>query len=775
MTSKSRLAERRKQAGLTQAALAQQLGITQGQVSKYEETGDVPIRLVKPWAQLLGVTPEIFIAEAGGGDGGDDEKQLPEVTTGKSLAAAGGGDGGDSEKEKFNFDDSLYADLTENLHLLQQYIDRFPHLEKSRAAAIHRAILRASEREDGLFTVAQFRDRVTTLAEKPRVVVTGHFDAGKSHLCNFYLGGRFLPASYRPTTKYPTFVHHVSDRPQWFKEDLWLMGPKFEPEKWYDEQHCTENRRLAGSWDTLKEHATLHSADDSGKEGTVLAFVNAPLLHSCVLVDLPGYDDTQTKATLIDQAGSQASVLIYICRAQGFLDSRDFTRIGHLLRKIPHYEASDEHFPVLGNFFIVASHAHPGITTDQLNDGILERGAQDFYRHFEGNLFEDLRRQTGRPITFEDVKARFFSFWQETPVRRQKLEDALKPLLEAQIPTIQARDAGGEIRRFKEEGPALYTKQIGKYEKLLRKKNDAKSRLEKLEETEPARRKEHDTLVERVKHKITSFKDRDLEHLRAVFENEIGVEKLEAMIEQRYSDKKDAQKFAAEYVLEEIQSKTARFRSGLVDDTRDLIEKFAQDYDAQMGKFSDAAPGESGFSFDAKAAFLGGLAGLGTLGALGVWAATLGNLGGYIIVAKAAAALGLSSASAAGAAGVTSVVATLGGPVTLALTIAVGVGALVWRIFADNWRSRLAKKIRELFVEERVLSTLEGAVRKFWDETLEAFQKGADSLDEQYKNHIKELKAAGGSQGNLRILELRLQRCEELKSFFAAIPWRLRE
>ena len=662
----------------------------------------------------------------------------------------------------FAFDDRLYAASTENLHLLQQYIDRFPHLEET------------SEREDGLFTVAQFRDRVTALKEKPRVVVTGHFDAGKSHLCNFYLGGPYLPTSYGPMTRYPTFVHHVSDRPDWIKEDFWLMGPEFEPEKWHDEQHCTEHRRLAGSWDTLKKHATLHRTDDSDKEGTVLAFVDAPLLHSCVLVDLPGYDDTQTKATLIDQAGSQASVLLYMCPAQGFLDSGDFTRLGHLLRKMPRYEAVAEKFPLLGNLFIIASHAQPDITTDQLNHEILGRRAREFYGQFEKNVFKDLQRQTGRPITFEDVQARFFSFYQETPERRQKLESALKPLLEAHMPTMQTKNAGGEIRRFKEEGPALYAKRIDQYENLLSKKNEAKQLLEKLEEAEPARRKEHEALVERVEHKIASFKDRDLAHVRTVFQNETWVEHLEAMIERRYANKRAAQKLAGGYVLEEIQSKTARFRQGLVDETRDIIEQFFEDYDAHMEKFSGVVPGEGWRTpFDAKAAFLGGLAGLGTLGALGAWAATLGNLGGYIIVSKVAAALGLSSLTAAGAAGPTAVVSVLGGPVILGLGLAIVTGLAVWILVAGNWRYRLAKKIREVFGKERVLPQLEDMVGDFWNTTVTAFQTGADSLDEAHKKHLEELRAAfGGRQENLRILELRLQRCEELKSFFAAIPWR---
>ena len=186
------------------------------------------------------------------------------------------------------------------------------------------------------------------------------------------------------------------------------------------------------------------------------------------------------------------------------------------------------------------------------------------------------------------------------------------------------------------------------------------------------------------------------------FRTRHGVENLEAMIKRRYTNKNDAQKLAAVYVLEEIQSKTARFRQGLVDDIRDIIEKFLEDYDAHMAKFSGAGPREEVLSvpFDTKAVFLGGVAGLGTLGALGAWAATVGNLGGYIIVSKVAAALGLSS-TAAGAAGSTAAVAALGGPVVFGVALALAVGIAVWRLFAGNWRYRLAKKIREAFNQRR--------------------------------------------------------------------------
>ena len=112
----------------------------------------------------------------------------------------------------FDFDESLYADLTENLHLLKQYIDRFPKLEKT------------SRREDGIFTVAQFRDRVTTLTEKPWVVVTGHFDAGKSHLCN----SSFAPIARTPLSIRLRVKKENNDKVYDFADSLsgWKLVPE---------------------------------------------------------------------------------------------------------------------------------------------------------------------------------------------------------------------------------------------------------------------------------------------------------------------------------------------------------------------------------------------------------------------------------------------------------------------------------------------------------------------------------------------------------------------
>ena len=136
------------------------------------------------------------------------------------------------------------------------------------------------------------------------------------------------------------------------------------------------------------------------------------------------------------------------------------------------------------------------------------------------------------------------------------------------MPFIKKKSVTEEILKFKKEVPATYAQKIVEYEKILRDKKEAKRHYERLEKEEPKREGRHASAVKRIEQEIIKFKDQDLKNLRAIFKKEMEVEKLEAMIEKRYKDRKKAQEQASTYVLEEIQSKTERFRGQLVDKTR---------------------------------------------------------------------------------------------------------------------------------------------------------------------------------------------------------------
>lgn len=735
------LAELRKKARLTQADLAQTLHISQARVSKYEANGEIPTNLLRKWARAIGCTIDELI-------------KLP--------------DEDEAEEPIFDFDSSLYGALTEDLDLLERDIKRF--------------IEKGLQDESVSPILEQLQDCVTARKEKPWVVLTGHFDAGKSHLCNFYLGGDQLPTGYRPVTRFPTIVRHISDRPQWFKEDLWLMKSGFDPEEWDKEKYCIDNRLLAGSWDTLRTEGHLKGKKDISENGFVLAFSDAPLLHSCVLVDLPGYDDdnmTIENASDIDRLGRRADVLLYLCPAQGFLDSGDLGRLSHLLRIIPRYEAIGENFPIFGNLFIIASHAHPGIKNSQLEDEILKGGSEDLYKHFEENLFTKLSSH-GQPISSKDVTARFFSFYQEIPGRRKKLEQDLRCLLGKQMPSIKKKIAEQEIFKFSKQGTAIYAKAIDRCKKIQLNGQETKRYYKWLKEKEPEINDNHNKQVDRIKKEITTFKEEDLKNIRAVFEEEMKVERLESMIKLRYgNNKKDAHRYTSAYVFEKIQYRTMNFREGLIKKTNTIIEEFVQDYDMQIRSFGNANIEEFSTSFDSKD--------VSSSSALGNPFAD--DVIPSILEESITSALrrptrsqsfflsGMGSHIAASTLrrGVpTPPIAIAASILTLGVIVAVGVSFQVF--FGDSWQLRLAKKIKGLFDKKNVLSRVEKNAKSFWKETLTAFNEDAENLDTQYKEYIKELKAAKdafeGSEKDRQDLEKKVERYEEIKSFFATIPWR---
>ena len=221
--------------------------------------------------------------------------------------------------------------------------------------------------------------------------------------------------------------------------------------------------------------------------------------------------------------------------------------------------------------------------------------------------------------------------------------------------------------------------------------------------------------------------------------------------------------------LRGVQSKTEDFRRDLLDEIKGLIDSFMQGI-RKITKFPETEAHGIGVSipFDAKGAFLGGLAGASTLGALGAWAATLGNLGGYIIVAKGVSALSaLGISFSGGAAGAATLVSALGGPITLGIGVALAVGAFFSWLFGDSWERRLAKKIKNVFEEKENITKIEDNIKSFWEETRLAFKQGADNLDRQYKNHIKDMKDAfGGSQEDLEVLKKKIGPLRGDQKFF---------
>lgn len=134
-----------------------------------------------------------------------------------------------------------------------------------------------------------------------------------------------------------------------------------------------------------------------------------------------------------------------------------------------------------------------------------------------------------------------------------------------------------------------------------------------------------------------------------------------------------------------------------------------------------------------KGIFAGGLTSVTAYGALAIWAASLGNLGAHIFVAKGVSLLAAMGISVGGTAVGISAISLIGGPVVVAIGIA------ILMIFGSSWEERLAKNIIKEYDKKNGLGQFKNAIEKYWDDTKSAFIKAVNNLRDSYVKYLDDL------------------------------------
>lgn len=735
----------REKVGLSQADVANMLGLSQAQVSRYEQSSEsVPMGLAVKWLQILGVDLATAMSDV--------------------VLPCQGIDPGNP-----------YSELYRRLSLISQYIDAAPPIN-TLGLPIQPP------------TPHDLRKQIKQYSRKPNLVLTGGFDAGKSHIANYLLGTQSLPTAYQPATKVMTFVRHMEDRPDWFKEDVWILGENF----WLEDEHgqpiidllllndkerCEAYRLQAGTFDTLQQYGVHGGRETEIPAHSAVVYVDSQLLLSCNLIDLPGYadrpDEVSRDAGLANSGVKIADILIYTSPVIGHIDASDILRLNVLLRLLPAPENECDQFPTLGNLFIIATHAHPGVSALQVEDAI-NGGATRLYQE-SSNAFDRRREQTNRLITKDDVRKRFFPFWSETPERCKLLIEELKKTLGNSFPQSVMSRLDREIQAMKHDNKQQYSSLIESYEKMFNEIELNYEQLQEIEKNEPIRKKNSQNNRKKVSQKIDELKKDTKQSFHKEASKLINIEAIEQMIQNRYTNKKEAREYAPGYLVEQLQSTLELLIGSNSENLKAEIDNFLEGYTEAALDLPGRDRTAMSIPFDAQGAFLGGLAGLTTIGALSAWAAALGNLGGYILVAKLVSllsALGIGFGFSGGTAGIIAFVATIGGPIVLGIGLAAALAFAVWGLFGESWQKRLAKKIFKYFQEQRVQEEfLEGADR-FWQDTTKSFEKGADAVETKWQEHIKYLRelTSPETQSRERIEKI-ICTLEVLRDFFAGIPW----
>lgn len=735
------LKTKREEAGLSQEKLAKILDLTQSQISRHEDDPEnIPAGLLMRWLAALGTSLTALEAELESSDAGLD--------VGDPLAA-------------------LWA----RLELLQDFCAQ-EDLGKATVA--------------GLPGISEFRDALNSLKRKPNVVLTGRYDAGKSRMINTLMGQSNLPTKRQPATRIVTHVRHVIDRPAWMtkaRDEVWVFRRGIDLDALSDESATRAHLLTSGNLETLREYGAYGGKHEAVAEAELaLVFSDAPVLRACNFIDLPGFRgderESETDAARAKTAFPLIDILVYASNATGFLDGVDFSFLGYLLRSLPAYESVEPSFPTLGNVFIVATHAYKTISDRELANDVLKVAAERMFRHFEGTVLHERSQMIGRPITLEDLQKRFFGFLAESEPRRRAFQNELKDLLSRRVPISQRKVVSNRVADFKREGTETVRQQLAACERMLGDLDAAKLQYQTLLGQEEARRRAANAKSKAVLAVIEKLAEEGVSATGQLYASMINADAVEKLIRKQYSSatngKDEAKKFAASFVLENLQAAVGEKNAQLAKQLEQHVSEFVRGYQTSAEGFGaqKGGPIPLEIPFDAKGAFVGGIGATGAIGALSFWAASLGNLGAYIIAGKAVsllAALGISIPG--GTAAVMAFIAAIGGPVTVAVGVFAAAGALLWTLFGESWERRLSKKIVDSLHERALLSQLNKGVVDYWKETSSAFARGAARMEEEFQLNLKRYESLlKQPESSRKELEARLSQLEGLAGFFERIP-----
>lgn len=671
------LKEARLRANISQKEMAALLNVSQSQVSRYEENpDDISMKIMRQWLEICGMV----------------ERKVEPLDLG-----------------------SPYEFLKKRQQSIQQQLINFPVVDNP-------------DITDKL-DISSLVQNIQKLGRKPRMGVFGHFDMGKSRLCNVLLGNNYLPTSYQPTTSVACILRHISDKPSWQIEDVWMMGKNFNIHLIDDENHCQENRIRAGNLASLKDYATHQDDNQSDDSYYAIIYINAPILLTCDIVDMPGYEHDDKDLQRTDLASNFVDIILYLSSASGFLGKNDLDYLGHLINLLPVYEG--ENINPLDNLFIIATRAD---TIDYYDiETILNKAPKRAYKHL------DLRLESKygeNKITESDLASRFFSFSADKNSLRAEFIKKLSLLLGEQLPYIISTNFEKSFQNSITSLTKTYESLAINFDNIINERQKMIDDLAELKKNENTNAEIREKKQKSITKNIPKYQKECVEQAQAIIAETLTVEYVEDMIRKRYQDKKEAKEYAASYLSDIIQTKINQLIKQKSNALSQEIDELLDEYNKVQNLNEHVH-----LDFNSSKAFVGAVASLTTFGALATWAAiaTAGsNLGAYLLVPTVVSWLsGIGISISGGTAGAVSLVAALGGPITLGIGLAVTCGALfAW--LSGSWQNKMARKIVDLLKGDFAENLIQ-SIETYWQDTVVSFQEASKKTEQEFKNKILSL------------------------------------
>lgn len=513
----------------------------------------------------------------------------------------------------------------------------------------------------------------------------------------------------------------------------------------------------AGTYDLIKAFGarTGEFANDMEAD-SIVAYVDAPILRSCHLIDFPGYAHNQIDEDKASLVTNEADVIIYLSPVTGFMKQDDIARLAPIIDLLPLFENHDPQFPSLGNLMIVASHAYRNIPDEKLRH-LMGKATDRIVQSLSETRLKRRSGITKRLIGGDVIAQRIFPFQVDDPPRREDFFSFFQKMCGTYLPIAWSHRVHEEITLFKANAKYRCKEEIHRWESAVKKIEDAAQQLDAIEKAEPEREKNLRLQRKRIEESIAEYKLESDRAVKEIMRNKwLNPEDVKREIRSRYTSKEQAQETALVYVLEQIQADIEMHCRKSQRDLQGKLDALLHDYtianvDALKISLNELLIPD----FDAKGAFVSGLAGMGAIGILT-----------SLVSASGVSLMGTSFLFGLG--GIGTLLAMLGGPVGIVVGLVVSM--VSWAFFGQSWEEGIANTLVHRLRERNVEGQFRTVVARLWSETEAACARGMANVEVEYLHYIQNLrelihKRDGGASG----VEMKLKAIKKAQLFFEGL------
>lgn len=603
---------------------------------------------------------------------------------------------------------------------------------------------------------------------KPKITFAGQSDTGKSTIINELIGSEKVPAKWTPTTAIATYIKHISDRPSYIKDDVWIFGKKGD-EQWdetrlSDEAYTKEFLITGGDISLLEKYGIHQTEGNRPREAySAVVFVDADLLKDCDIVDLPGFaaNEEDDKLHEGNTKRSQIDVLVYLSRANGFLQDRDLDYLNVCLDSLNPMEKGEGVVPKLGNLFIVATHANT-VNNGNAEDlrAILDTQASSLSKMLRqsaniaypssSSILPRRSENTGVDYDENDLRLRFFTYDKAIGRLNKKFYAGLKTSLE-QIPKQLHMTFHTGLRKIADDSKSTLKERITEYTAMVEDTEKYLKLAKELKAKEPARVAEQNALKDELMSKIDNYCIETKQEVRTMFTTYMCEDNLISEMERldcknKKSEKENFVSAINRIINDKVQS--------IIDDKSALYSKdldsFLSAYNEKIGSAGSVEGIDT--KFDATKAFVTGISALSAVGAAGAWLAS-SFVAEIVVLFPELASVGMFAA--------------FGGVITIG--IAAAIAGAVALIKALTWKKSLAKEIIKGYKEKNYENMIMEKVDEYWQETKNSLDVGCSQIEKEWKAKIMSYEVLADEDD----IKKRIQMIEDLTSglsFFEQMP-----